>query len=893
MHLSVIGHFQRLCYVYISLGGGTLTYNLIAAAVIFFTYSQNVFAQISEIKTEVESKEDDKKEAKVLEKIVVTGSYIRRADDEGAPSPVSVIDNTKAQEAGSFSASGALKDNALISGASTNQNGTTNVSFHGQSSANNLVLLNGLRLPKPAGGDSVNIDFIPASAIERIEVLKDGASALYGSEALAGVVNIITKKEYDGINVNLRNTTPQLGVGSESNIVATYGKNFKKGNILAVFQYRRNEPVMYRDTEYGITDLKRAGSTASSPANLQKGNTFYRLSDCPPEQTDKNGACRYDYYKTLPISNERDYYNMLVSGGYDLPNKLRVEGSVLLAHQKTLAVNTPKIINLDDLSAGGGLDYSLDPSTVKNLFNSKTKEAPLLNDDDKFKLSYSADEELGIERADQTLNNGTAQIKIGRQSDSFDWDFAVGYGASDYKEEVFDGNARIDILHQKIRDGSWNPFKPEGQKDSLRDAMIDTWNTNFADIWNARLIGSGPLIDLGAKSVYAAYGIEGQRQRYSFRADPLSLQNIPLTGLFSNQDGERNVSSVFLEFSQNPISRLQLQAALRMDRYSDFGSTVNPKLAAGYKITDKLSLRGSYGTGFKAPDLRSLYQGDVTRPQRIRDGVICSTSPLGTADQNCNNLFSTTTRGNANLQAERGQHWNFGLLLRPKKNWSLAVDHWRASGTEALESINLNRLTAAEAALGPSVLSQLGVTIQRDPNNVIQYILLPLRTNSGQYDMNGIDIDLKNTGLLKTPALGTLNYTFRMDHSHTLSSGSQPFFFQSYERQLDLNWRNVTSFTLAKNSHLTSLRARTFSARDKDDTRTNRSGGYGSIPIYTEYDLHYEYYGAWEGIITVGIRNLFDRKVFNELNRGGAGFLLPASETLLGRTLYVGYSQDF
>ncbi len=842
------------------------------------------------------AKEDEA--PKVLKKIVVTGSYIRRTVDDGAPSPVSVIDNNKVQEAGSFSAGGAIRDNALMTNSSPNNStstpnssGGTNVSFHGQGSANNLVLLNGLRLPKPAGGEAVNIDFIPASAIERIEILKDGASALYGSEALAGVVNIITKKEYDGINLSVRQTTPQIGVGNETNLIGTYGKDFKNGNLLAVVQMRKNTPSMYRDTDYGIVDLKTAGSLTSNPGNLQKGGTYYRAADCTAPQIGLNGGCRYDYYNTLPLTNERDYYNLLVSGGYDLPNNLRMEGSILVAHQRTMAVNTPKIINFDDLSAGGGPDYSLDHNEA-NQFSGDLEGNPVFVNGDKLKLLYSADQELGIERSKQTLNNGTAQFKIGRESESFDWDFSVGYGVTSFKEEVYEGNARMDILHDKLTNGEWNPFKPPGSKDDLSDAMVDTWNTNSADIWNARVVASGAVLDFGARSVYAAFGSEGQLQKYRFRADELSLQNIPLTGLYSNQDGDRNVHSYFLEFTQNPISALQLQAALRFDKYSDFGSTLNPKLAAAYKITDKLSARGSFGTGFKAPDLRALYQGDVTRPQRFRDEVICAAN--GSSDANCNNLFSTTSRGNPNLDAEKGQHWNFGFQLKPKKNWTLSLDHWRAKGTEALTNIDLSRLTQAEQKFGTGVLSDLGVTIQRDPTTqIIQYVLLPLKGNSGRYNMNGIDLDIKHTGMMRTSLLGSLNYTVRMDHSHTLSSGSQPFFFANYEKQLDLNWRNIFSVNLSKGAHLTSLRARTFSARDKDETRSPTSVGKGTIPVYSEYDIHYEYYGAWNGVITAGIRNLFDRKVYNELNRGGPGFLLPASETLLGRTFYAGYSQDF
>ncbi len=832
---------------------------------------------------------------KVLKKIVVTGSYIKRTVDEGAPSPVSVIDNTKAQEAGSFSASGMLKDNAVISGASSNFSGNTNISFHGQNSANNLVLLNGLRLPKGAGEESVNIDFIPASAIERVEILKDGASALYGSEALAGVVNIITKKEYEGANIAARGTLPEIGRGSEANIIATYGKNFKRGNILSVFQYRTNQRLMYPDTEYGIKNVKLGGSLTSNPGNLQLGtDTYYRAADCPPAQVDGSGRCRYNHYNTLSLSNPRDHYNLLLSGGYNLPNNLRIEGSLLLAHQRVEGYNTPKIINLEDFSAGGTIpgapDYSIPGSTANTFLSSFLNGSPTFNNADKLRLLYSADQELGVERSKQITNNGTAQFKIGQESENFDWDFSVGYGLNTFRSDVYEGNARMDILHQKILNGTWNPFKPAGSKDSLRDAMVDTWNSNFSDVWNARLIASGRLLNLGEKSIYAAFGSEGQLQRYNFRADSLSLQNLPLTGLASNQDGERDVQSYFLEFTQNPTKELQLQAAVRMDKYSDFGTTLNPKLAVGYQINKQLAFRSSFGTGFKAPDLRSLYQGNITRPQRFRDNVICTSSPLGDDDPNCNNLFSTTTRGNPNLDAEKGKHWNFGLQMRPKKNWTIGLDHWRASGTDALNTINLSNLTAAENQLGAGVLNGIGVTIVRDPvTNVIQSVLLPLRTNSGRYDVNGIDLDIKYSGTLQSG----VGYTFRTDHSHTISNGNQPFSFQGYEKQLDLNWRNLTSLSLTKGIHLVSLRARTFSARDKDTNRSNLARTRGSIPVYTEYDLHYEMFSSWEGVVTVGIRNILNYKVYNQYNNGAQGFLLPASDTLLGRTFYVGYSQDF
>jgi iron complex outermembrane recepter protein len=850
--------------------------------------SSNALAQSTEA-----SKPED---GKVAKKIVVTGSYIRRAADEGAPSPVTTVDNTKAQEAASFSAGGMLNDNAVTSASSSN------VSFHGQSSANNLVLLNGLRLPKPGGGDTSDFSFIPASAIERVEILKDGASALYGSEALAGVVNIITKKEYDGANISFRHTQPEKAgltdeFGSESNVIATYGKGFKNGNILAVFQYRIQKPTNYTDTEYGIVDVARRGSQVSDPANLQSianPNQYFHSSQCPANLVDSRGACRYDYYDTLQFGGKSENYNALISSGFDVGDGLRFESGLVYTHRKDDDLNTPAIIRFEDLSAGGGDDYSI-PGSAANNWSGSIDGNPAFAPGDKFNLLYSPDTDLGRRREIGTLDAGMAQMSLGKQTDNLDWDLSIGYGVSNYKNEMVEGNARKDLVYQKILNNQWNPFAAPGAKGDISDTALKTWYTNFADVLNTRALISGKELDLGPQSIYAAVGIEHQLQGYKFKNDDFTLQNLSLTGSGTNQSGSRNVVSTFIELTQNPIPDLQVQLAGRFDAYSDFGTTINPKLAAAYKVNPVMTVRGSYGTGFKAPDLRSLFQGDLSRPQRIRDDVICKQN--GNNDPNCNNLFATTNSGNANLDPELGKHFNFGIQLRPKKNWQINIDHWRAQGEEALTDIGgglLSRLTQVERQLGAGALTDLGVTIQRDPaTNVIQFIRYPLKTNSGRYKVNGIDFEIKYRNQVNPFGLGVMNLTFRFDHSHTLKKDSQPFFFLPMERSLDINWKNVSSISLSRGNHLASWRVRTFSAGDKDTTRANTAGGYGSIPTYGEHDLHYEYYGAWNGVITAGVRNVFDKVYYNELNRGQDGFLLPASTTFLGRTFYVGYSQDF
>lgn len=884
----------------------------------FLTLSFSVFAQVNAWppqpvkETTAEKKREENKEIKppapgqVAKKIVVTGSYIRRAADEGAPSPVTTVDNTKAQEAGTYSAGGMMADNAVISSGTS-----SNVSFHGQSAANNLVLLNGLRIPKAGGGDAASIDFIPASAIERVEILKDGASALYGSEALAGVVNIITKKEYDGANISVRHARPEDSgfngsAGSETNLTATYGKNIKSGNILAVFQYRGNEPIWNSETPYGIQDVLARGSEASNPGNLQKTNNpkaNYHGSECPQGLVDGTNLCRYDYVSRDQFSNDRKYYNALLSGGFDLGNDIRLETAIVYTRQESIGHSSPVYYKFSDQSANGGPNFAL-PGSNANVqswapFLTGPGGAPVtINPGDSFTLAYSPDQELGDRVYERTTDSGAAQVSLGKQTDDLDWQISVGYSATYDLNTNTRGNAKRDMVYQHLL-SDWNPFLPVASKDVniLNDSRIETWNQDFADVLNSRFILSGKEIDWGPKSIYAAVGIEHQLQSYRFRVDNNTLNDNTLLGSGSNQDGSRNVVSSFIELTQNPIPDLQIQLAGRIDAYSDFGTTINPKIAAGYKFNDQAMMRASYGTGFKAPDLRALYQGRLTRPQRIRDEVSCRDPLKGPNHPDCNRLIQATNAGDPTLDPELGRHLNVGLQLRPSPRWQINIDHWRASGTEAITEIGsnlLSRMTQIEADGGIAQVNQLGVTIVRDPiDGSVLGIEYPLKTNSGSYKTNGIDLDVRYKNQVNPLGLGTMNFSFRFDHSHTLNRESQTFFFLPTQEQFDPDWKNITSFSLSKGSHLGSWRVRTFSSGDKDRSQAASSIGIGSIPTITEHDIHYEYYAAWEGVFTFGVRNVFDKLYFNEYSRGQDGFLYSASPTALGRTFYLGYSQDF
>jgi len=216
----------------------------------FSGHAQTVSIPAEEIKKE----EVQKKEEASVERVQVTGSHIKRLDVEGA-SPLQTITRKDMEKTGYNSVSDVLRDTTANSFGSTreasgsNAAGVAHVNLRGLGSSNTLVLLNGQRLPSDAVTGAVDLNLIPMAAVERIEVLKDGASATYGSDALGGVVNIITRKDFTGSEISLAQTTPEASGGKRQEISLVNGINKGRFNMVNVVQYRDNDLIYSRDRE--------------------------------------------------------------------------------------------------------------------------------------------------------------------------------------------------------------------------------------------------------------------------------------------------------------------------------------------------------------------------------------------------------------------------------------------------------------------------------------------------------------------------------------------------------------------------------------------------------------------------------------------------------------------
>lgn len=821
-------------------------------------------------------------------KILVTGSYVRRSVEQKAPTPLSTYDQSRMLETGSYTVADALQESVVFN----NVESGAFLSMHGQSSADNLVLLNGLRLPKTAGGSAVNIDFLPATAIERTEILKDGASALYGSEALAGVVNIITKKDFDGANFIARHTSPQQGVAQETTVGLTYGKTWNKSRFLGVLQFKKDDPAFYSETQYGTTDVKLAGSLYSNYANLINSGGNHRDPGCPVERRDSLGRCRFDARALQQIDgkNDREYYTGYLGYGIDVSKEFSIDILTIYTRRSWESLSSPISIDLRNESAFGRPDYSIPKAIVDSWgpVQSANGGAPNINGNSI--LQYSPLEELGRSTSVRDVDNFITQARSYGEINGWDWEFSVGHGLTLFKDTIVSGNANKQALYDLIINNGFNPMKAPGSKDNLSSVALQTWFEHTSDSLNSKAYTAGPLMQLGPSPLSMAIGVEGQWQSFKFENDPFSLAGIPLTGSASNQQGKRQVYSSFVEFIHSPLKSFDIQIAGRFDEYSDVGSTVNPKLGLSYHATEKVTFRASYGTGFKAPDLLSVFQGQSSGLTSVRDPVICAVDP---ADPNCNNtLTSVTTFGNRNLEPEKAAHYNIGTVITPQKDLSFVVDYWSVDGEDALSSVTPATILRAES-LGVD-LSSLGISVDRDPlqGNVVTNITHPASVNAGIFKIRGIDFTVEKKSQMNPFNLGNVNVRFMMEHSHVLSSGGTSFSFDPFSKQRDLNWKNFMSVSFQKEKHFTKMIARTYASGDKNTTQ-NAGIGLGSTPTYTEYDLHYERFFDNDSSVSLGIKNVFDRTPLNDTAVPGAVFPATSQGNFFGRTFYVGYSQDF
>lgn len=630
-----------------------------------------------------------------LDDIVVTGSYFRGVD---SPSPVTVLTQDDVDRQGRATVAdalaalpqnftGAAYEGSANTGADRsgrNTSAATGVNLRGLGADATLVLVNGRRVAGTGNaGDFADISNIPTSAIARADVLLDGASALYGADAVGGVVNIILKSSFDGVESRIRVGTTSDGGADELLLSQTAGLNWAGGSaILAYEHYDRGELEGADRRATSSADLRRFGGTDlrqtfASPGNIvrldpatgsyvslfaipdgQDGRNL-RPGDFLPGQVNRGNQLQGQWF--LPRQERR---SLFLAFRQDLPAGFRLDGDVRYT-DRSYRLNTPADIGTLRVTAANPFFVSPTGATFHD-------------------IAYSWIEDLGPARTEgQTESIGGA---LGVEGEVGGWAVSAyasggreinGRTLSNRVQTTFLAEAlgaRADIATTAFNtatDGFFNPFGAPAQNAPAILAHIGSGYsaaefTSSVTSFNARADRS--LMQLPGGALRLALGIDIRRERFETEGENFLSGTAPR--LVAPTSFERDVSAAFVEVraplvgetnARPGLQRLELSLAARHERHEGVGETTNPKIGLLYGPTPDLLLRASYGTSFRAPSLRELRTSYAIGPAFLnrRGSNVLSLIQYG---------------GNPDLEPETAESITAGFVWTPARIEGLRIE---------------------------------------------------------------------------------------------------------------------------------------------------------------------------------------------------------------------------
>ena len=685
-----------------------------------------------------------------LETLQVTGSRIKRVDIEG-PAPITVVTAEQIQAAGLTSVPDVLRSLSQNSGSVYGQQNTTNaqstpgaqaVDLRGLGPNHTLVLINGRRIadfPLPLNGRSnfTDIGNIPLGMIDRIEVLTGSASAVYGSDAMAGVINFILKKSTDGTTIDYRYGDTERGGGESHKLTLTTGfeRDAFSGivgiellNKRPLWGYERSNQDSTLDAPTSRRRLPRLtaqlydwdddvniapADDCAAMSGLNEGTTVLAEDRFGEPYC---GSERAIAYRT--IQNERKGYNAYGSFEYRFSDTLSWFADVQLGRQEVKLLTGTN--GNDVVSDVMGWEFH-DPNSTDN--NDKVFYNAVTGHYETWSRQFTPEEMGGLGNRMNTTTQKTFAVTTGLQGAFGDnWNWEAAYNHSQYKADVGMPRIRAQAANELFlgerqgydADGyaiySPDParlFTPLTPAEFATIAAMSTFHPKADNDNLSFTLDTPALFTMPAGDVGFAAAIEYGQQSYEINPDPLALTADAYYGpRYGDGKGDRDRWSVAGEFRVPLLSSLQASVAGRYDRY-EYGNKNPGKFtySAGleWRPVDTLLVRGSYGTGFRAPDMHYLFAGDDYYRTLSTDYYQCRTDEPGFTDGECYddgtwdiNTFDVYT-GNMDLDVETSKSFSAGFVWSPFANFDLAVDYYRIRVSNQVQAQSREQLRIDEA----------------------------------------------------------------------------------------------------------------------------------------------------------------------------------------------------
>jgi iron complex outermembrane receptor protein len=706
-----------------------------------------------------------------VEKIEVTGSNIKRVDAETI-APVQVITREEIERSGKqtitevlrtlpINSTGGLND---ITGANSFSSGASTVSLRGLGSAATLVLLNGRRIAPFGGADPnfgqsavVNLDALPLDVIERVEILKDGASAIYGSEAVAGVVNIILRKDFRGALVaatysindeseyQVRRASATFGYGDlardrfnalinverlERDVVKVdevqnylVRPELRDNNSFATF--RRFSSSFAGNYLNGVVDPRTGLATAIAfrPAAQQPAN-------CNPGAIKINGICRWDLPANQDIVPDSTRDNMFARVTTDFTSTLQGFAEFGYNRINTRFRGNPQVYG--DI----GSWYS---GTLRRLVN-LPETLPSTHPNNPFGVPVILRHRfVEIGNGDRVVDADAMRFSTGVKGlwGGLDWESGILFNKN--KTEVTQLNqVRATPLTQGILNGTYHFLNPSAGAIKPADLRIDTQDVAESSFTIADFKISGELGELPAGAIGMAAGVEYRREDREARPDGAKVAGEVVGFGAALADGKRNVKSAFVELNIPVTRALEAQLAMRADRYSDYGASNTPKLGIKWKVLPTVAFRGSWAKGFRAPSLTEISRSSVTAFTTVVDPKLCI---LGTEPACLSNIAALLENADR-LDPETSTSRHAGMVWDITREALLSLDAFDIRRRKEITTLSIT-----------DILDNEDATTGVFANRVIRGPALPGQTvgplqavstfffNSGGTQIKGYDFD--------------------------------------------------------------------------------------------------------------------------------------------------------
>ncbi len=838
-----------------------------------------------------------------LEKVEVTGSLIRTSDKVGN-TEVQTITQKDIQQSGYTTVADFLRGLSVNNGSSFSQNtpsttapGGAGIALRGVSEKYTLVLIDGQRVANYANPVNFtdtffDVNAVPLNIVDHIEVVKTGAVSEYGSDAIAGVVNIITKKNFKGLEIDGeagKAQHPGDATGRFSVLGGFGDLGSDRFNVTASANWYRDTGSTLADrpltsaqdfTRFDGGQALPLGPNQQQNFTLPDGTTV-PISPCPP-QTSLNGqSCVHNTAAQTSLIPSTTRLNATLRGTFQVNDNLQAYASMWVSRDETVQLSGPPTI-----------------SSTSNVFNPATgsvqqlpRTVPASNPFNPFgvpvQLNYPFVGETGATDTVSTFWKASTGVKGSFSTPKAgDWDWGVDAIHSQSTVDSTFSNVLAFSGLQSVLNGGFNFANPAASPNGMNGLFADDDQQAISKVDSVTAHAStGNLFTLPTGSVGLGLGTEFRHESSLINPRTLSSQGIVFPANVQEVNGSRNVAAVYYQVDVPIVRNLTFTQSGRYDHYSDFGGAFSPNFALRFQPVQALTTFASYARGFRAPTLVENSQADFLGHQTLTD----PNDPSGVPTKH----FTTeVTNGNRNLQPEHTKNYNIGFELSPDSTTDIGGSFYKLQIDGVIGSNDPNAVLVAN---DPSL-------VVRNPDGSIRFINQQF-VNLGSLDTDGFDMNFRkslNTKYGTFTLAGDWTYVWHFK----LNSPGQPtqdfagnnFALLQPFGSTNPRWKGNTSLTWDYNKFTTTFSwLYTGPYTNAVSEESGETAGL-SVASYSQFNLVASYRGFKHWTIYGGITNLFDREPpfdsQNEFTPSLNGYD-SSLYTDLGRTFQIGATYRF